>query len=173
MKRSIAYSFLLLSALACLAPLRPVRAQMIGTLPIDGIKCQSMEGAAMHIHQHLQLFNHGKPVVLPANIGISMAANCLYWLHTHQTDGIIHVESPQKRNFTLGEFFDVWGQELSWWEAGPIRATKGQKLFISVNHAKWTGKDPRAIPLRDHEEIVIQSGPPWAKVYKDVDWSKM
>jgi hypothetical protein len=30
-------------------------------------------------------------------------------LHTHDTSGIIHVESPTVRSFTLGEFVDLWG----------------------------------------------------------------
>ena len=30
-------------------------------------------------------------------------------LHTHDTSGIIHVESSVKRNYTLGEFLNTWG----------------------------------------------------------------
>ena len=29
-------------------------------------------------------------------------------LHTHDATGIIHVESNMLRNFTLGEFLDIW-----------------------------------------------------------------
>jgi hypothetical protein len=30
-------------------------------------------------------------------------------LHTHDTTGLIHIESTDIRTFTLGQFFDVWG----------------------------------------------------------------
>ena len=75
---------------------------------VDGIACQSMEGQALHVHAQLQLFKNGQPVVVPAGIGIP--GGCFYWLHTHTADGVIHVESPVVRDFTLGQFFEIWGQ---------------------------------------------------------------
>ena len=30
-------------------------------------------------------------------------------LHTHDSSGTIHVESSVERDYTLGEFLDVWG----------------------------------------------------------------
>jgi hypothetical protein len=46
---------------------------------------------------------------VPANIGIDEQAGYLTSLHTHDATGIIHVESPTRRSFNLGDFFDVWG----------------------------------------------------------------
>ena len=34
-------------------------------------------------------------------------------LHTHATDGIIHLESPTAQSFSLGQFFGVWGLYLA------------------------------------------------------------
>lgn len=135
---------------------------MFGGLPIDGIQCNQSEGAVVHIHAHLQLFDRGRRVTVPAYIGISPAGNCLYWLHTHAADGIIHIESPVNKTFTLGEFFNIWQQPLSRTRADGIAAPRGHRLRVTVNGRVWPG-DPRAIPLRDHEEIVIQNGPPYAK----------
>jgi hypothetical protein len=142
----------------------------LGALPIDNIKCEGMEGAVVHIHQHIQLFDRGRNIEVPAQIGIPPGANCLYWVHTHTNDGLIHNESPNRRVFTLGNFFDVWGQELSWYVAGPVHAVAGHKLVIQVNGHGYKGKDPRNIPLTNHEEIVIQSGPPWARTVKKIKW---
>jgi len=75
--------------------------------PVDGIKCDAMEGAVMHIHQHLAIRDHGKAVTVPDDVGRPLAAQCLYWIHTHTPDGIVHIESPGFRTFTLGEFFDA------------------------------------------------------------------
>jgi hypothetical protein len=45
----------------------------------------------------------------------------LYWLHTHAADGIIHIESPIRRIYTLGDFFDVWGEQLGPNQVGTLR----------------------------------------------------
>ena len=94
--------------------------------PIDGIRCEGMEGAVVHIHQYLALYNGYQRVPVPAGIGIHN--DCLYWLHTHTGDGLIHDEVPMHKFFTLGNFFDVWGQPLNWYQAGPLHARRGTKL---------------------------------------------
>lgn len=149
-----------------------VAQSFFGTLPIDGIRCDQTEGAVEHIHVDLQLFNRGKAVTVPANVGIPAGSACLYWVHTHSNDGIVHIESPIKRTFTLGNFFDIWGPDLNWTRAASVSASHGSRLSIWVNGVPWQGKDPHAIPLRDHETIVIQNGSPFAKP-APVDWSKL
>ena len=144
---------------------------MFGGLPIDGISCEQMEGAVEHVHAHLQLFDRGKPVTVPADIGISVGSRCLYWLHTHAANGVIHIESPVQRTFTLGQFFDVWGEVLGRTRAADVRAPHGSVLRVTVDGKAWKG-DPRSVPLRDHEEIVIQSGPPYAHG-TPADWSRV
>lgn len=149
-----------------------VAQSFFGTLPIDGIRCDRTEGAVEHIHVDLQLFNRGRAVTVPANVGIPAGSACLYWVHTHSNDGIVHIESPVKRTFTLGNFFDIWGPDLSWTRAASLSASQGSRLSIWVDGVPWQGKDPHAIPLRDHETIVIQNGSPFAKP-APVDWSKL
>lgn len=174
MKRPFLFLFSAALALGLSLPAaHPARAQMMGALPIDGIKCEGMEGAVVHIHQHLQIFDRGRAVKIPAQIGIPEGKGCLYWLHTHTDDGLIHEESPVRRTFTLGQFFDIWGQELSWYAAGPVRAVKGRKLVIQVNGHGYKGKDPRAIQLHNHDEIVIQAGPPWARTINKIHWGNL
>jgi hypothetical protein len=48
---------------------------------------------------------------IPPQIGI-IPDKCIYWLHTHDGTGIIHIESPIKRDFTLGQFFDIWAKKF-------------------------------------------------------------
>lgn len=142
-----------------------------GTLPIDGIRCDPTEGVVEHVHADLQLYDRGRAVQVPAQIGMPQSGQCLYWIHTHSGDGFIHIESPVKRNFTLGDFFDIWGPDLSSTRAATLTAPRGGHLSIWVNGTPWHGRDPRSIALRDHETIVIQNGPPFAKPTHP-DWSK-
>jgi hypothetical protein len=55
----------------------------------------------------LVLKNNNQNVTIPAGIGI-IPNNCIFWLHTHDDSGIIHVESPSQTSFTLGQFLQVW-----------------------------------------------------------------
>jgi len=123
-----------------------------GAPVIDGIKCEP-EHLESHYHAHLTLLRDGKPVTVPALIGIDIQHQCLYWLHTHDPTGIMHIESPDTRTYTLGQFFDVWHQPLSRTQADGLKG----KLKVFVASKEYTG-DPRAIVLKPHELITIEVG---------------
>ncbi len=110
-----------------------------------------------HFHAHLALIQNGTAIPLPGGIGILQDQQCLYWLHTHAADGIIHIESPGAATFTLGQFFDIWGQPLSSSQAGALHADPGARLRVFVDGISYAG-DPRAISLTPHELITIESG---------------
>ncbi len=71
------------------------------------IECNSKEHFNFHIHTKLIIMIDNQLYHIPANIGI-IHEKCIYWLHTHDNSGLIHIESPIKRNFTLGQFLQVW-----------------------------------------------------------------
>jgi len=137
---------------------------------VHGIKCERNARLAFHVHAHLTAFVNGKQRRIPAGIGIWPAleaqsgrvgqfrlsqGECLSWLATHFADGIIHVEAPFKRGFTLGDFFDVWGQPL-----GPGVAGSAQGPVVAiVNGRVWTA-NPRSIPLGAHAQIQLEVGRP-------------
>jgi hypothetical protein len=139
---------------------------------IGGISCDAMEGAETHIHQHLTLLDHGRPVPIPEDVGQRPARRCLYWVHTHTPDGIIHIEAPAKRTFTLGDFFMIWGQPLSRTRASMAKAGKGTSLKVWVNGKPYMG-DPRVIPLVAHTDIWIEAGPPFPKPTAFTNWGKL
>jgi hypothetical protein len=148
-----------------LAPPRPLR---VGE-QIDGITCQTGERAAFHIHAHLRIVVRGRSRQVPAGVGVAppyevgltpagrfvAGGSCFTWLHTHAADGVVHVESPLKRTYTLGEFFDIWGQPLNRSRVGPARGT----LIVLFNGRVYTG-DPRQIPLVAHSQIELEIGRP-------------
>lgn len=171
MHRCSTLVFIALAAIIAL-PAAPARAQnMLGGLPIDGIRCDYGEGSALHIHANLQMYDRRRQVTVPSNIGIPLGVGCLYWMHTHSNNGMIHIESPVNQLFTLGQFFDIWAVTLSRTQAGTLRAPRGSSLHFTVNGRAWT-RDPKLIPLRNHEAIVIAAGPPFATPSKP-NWGSL
>ena len=71
------------------------------------IECNSKEHFDLHIHTKLVIMIDNQLYPIPADIGI-IPEKCIYWLHTHDNSGIMHIESPTKRNFTLGQFLQIW-----------------------------------------------------------------
>jgi hypothetical protein len=114
------------------------------------------------------VYADGQPRALPAAIGMLGpvaqqtaygpfygAQQCIYWLHTHASDGVIHIESPTKRVYTLGNFFDEWHQPLS---RTQVASAKG-KVTAFLNGKAWK-QDPRSIPLLPHASIQLDVGAP-------------
>jgi hypothetical protein len=125
---------------------------------IDGIPCNN-ENVGYHVHAHLQVVYEGHNVDIPANIGID-DNTCVYYLHTHDNSGELHIEAPTYRYFTLGNFFDIWGQPLSSSRIATLSVRKGQHIRTFLNGKVYPG-DPRSIELRAHRLIALEIGPPF------------
>jgi hypothetical protein len=121
------------------------------------LPASSSMAANLHHHDLLQIFVHGKPVTVPASIGINPTAGFLTSIHTHDDSGIIHVESPTIRKFTLGQVFDVWGVRFTPTCLGGLCNDGANALRVFVDGKPYSG-DPRAIPLTQHEDIVVTYG---------------
>ncbi len=123
---------------------------------IQGVRCDPTESIDFHIHAHLDVIVDGKSVTVPAGIGIK-PNECLYWLHTHNTSGVIHIEAPQETTFTLGQFIQIWDNtpSISPTFEGMMHGDKNFKVFVNGFEYK-DGYDK--IPLNAHDEIVIVSG---------------
>jgi hypothetical protein len=132
-----------------------------------GLSQLTEEGTVLHIHQHLDVWRNGEQVVLPAGIGI-YDNSFITEVHTHDESGIVHVESPTKKTFTLGQLFGQWGVKLtqhclgsdcsgvSWW----------------VNGVKQTG-DPSALALAEHQVIVVSTGKTPPTIRKTYSWGSL
>lgn len=133
--------------------------------PVDGIRCDSSEAFVLHIHAHLAIYSGGTPLLVPAGVGIGppllfshgfvTAGACFSWLHTHDTTGVIHIESPVARVFTLGNFFDVWGQPLAADRVGPLAGA----VTAYLDGRPFSG-DPAGIPLGAHALVQLDVGAP-------------
>jgi hypothetical protein len=146
---------------------------------VDGIQCQTTEKTVTHVHTHLTVFVNGQARVIPYGIGIPGAqaqatpdgafvstGSCFYWLHAHANDGVIHIESPSTSDsFTLGQFFDIWGQPLSTTQVGPAQGT----VTAFFNGKLYKG-DPRNLPLGNHYQIQLDVGTPIVAPVNITNW---
>ena len=139
--------------------------------PVANIKCDSGEQLAVHYHAHVTILYQGAPVNIPANTGIQ--SGCFYWMHTHTTTGIIHIEAPKDsaaRGFTLGDFFAVWNQPLSSKQVATFKVGSGDELKVWVDGKPYTG-NVRNIVLKSHTQVVVEIGPPFTDPPPTYDWN--
>lgn len=121
-----------------------------------GLPMLGQEGTAEHIHAHLDVFYDGQPVTVPAGIGIDYGAQRISPLHTHDTTGIVHVESPQVKPFYLGQLFAEWGVQIG---GGCIagQCPPARPITVYVDGTA-PATAPQTIELRAHEEIAVVIG---------------
>jgi len=126
---------------------------------IDGIQCNNTEQLVSHIHAHLDIFINGQPYTIPSQIGIT--DKCFYWLHTHDESGVIHIESPVAKEYTIGQFFDIWNKKFSNTQILDNIVNGKNTLSVYVNGNKVNAAvNYRDIKLNAHDEIAIVYGKP-------------
>jgi sulfur carrier protein ThiS len=104
--------------------------------------------------ERLTMTNDGKSVAIPAKIGIDhslwkdhsldqygmqsmiMNMSSMAPLHTHETNGTIHVESNTIRPYTLGQFLNIWGG-------------------LNTN-AKTVKATVDGVPVQDYKNIILR-----------------
>lgn len=141
------------------APADPVPGMRAAGLPIS-----DMSAMAQHIHAHLDVIVNGRPVPVPADIGVDPTNGQMSALHTHDATGLVHVESsdPIGRH-TLGQLFNQWNVALDATRLGGLPADAGSTLRAFVDGVETAG-NPAAIELRDHQQIALVYGPAGAPV---------
>jgi hypothetical protein len=135
-------------------------ADVADRISADQLPPLGAEGEALHIHQHIDIFIRGQATAVPAEIGIVTSPSTVFApIHTHDASGIVHVESPVVRDFSLGEFFDVWGVPFTSTCIGSLCNSGNERLQVFAN-GKVVTFDPRRLKLTEHEEIVVTFGTP-------------
>ena len=113
-------------------------------------------GMAEHYHPRLQIVIDGKQVPVPAGIGVDPATGAMSALHTHETDGTIHIEADAAgETFTLGQLFTEWGIKLTRSQIGGVRTTNDGQLVVTSNGKRISG-DPRDVRLEPEQKIVLE-----------------
>lgn len=58
-----------------------------------------------HSHPDLAVTVSGQAIVIP----VTFDASCAQPIHTHDSTGVLHVETDQNQNYTIGDWFLLWG----------------------------------------------------------------
>ncbi|MBA2394415.1 MAG: hypothetical protein H0V70_16930 [Ktedonobacteraceae bacterium] len=135
---------------------------------IDGIPCQSHEVLDYHVHAHLTIYVNGKNFPLPTNLGIASDQSCFYWLHTHDSTGVIHIEAPSEQSFTLNTFFQEWSTRFPQMTyPTELDSTSGWQVY--VDGKPYTG-DFHSITLVAHKLITLAYNSPGIKPDTTYAW---
>lgn len=131
--------------------------------PISG-RCERRLGARHGVH--VEVFAAGQVVLLATGIstlppyvyssGRISAARCYGALVTLDPTGLVLVRRG-KRLF-LGQLFHAWGQPLSPRRLASFSAPPGTTVSVFVDGRPWKGR-PADVPLKRHDEIVLEVGP--------------
>jgi hypothetical protein len=138
-------------------------ATLSGRIGALNLQALSKEALAFHIHQHLDVYVDGTHVTLPQFLGFGFypatnKAQFITEMHTHDSSGLIHVESAHHLNYVLGQLFGEWGVRLTSKCLGSYTGSCNN-LQWWVNGKKRVGNPARLI-LKPHQEIVISTGKP-------------
>ena len=151
-----------------------------------GLTCQAglvpekAEFLQYHVHAHLDVFVNGRPVLVPAGIGIDLAnpavqsdkrldgivvgaglkqecdQPCISPLHTHDLSGLLHTETKTPSPNQLGQFFTEWAVRLTNdCVGGYCKPAVPIKIYVD---GKVNVGDPTQIELSNLREIAIVIG---------------
>jgi hypothetical protein len=119
------------------------------------------------VRAHLSILVNNELQSVPRYVGAAPSGltHCFYPIHTDDASGRIHVVSAAAGTFTLGQFFQIWGQPLT---NSNIAGVSGLPIEVyitdgttstKVEEADWTN-----IELKDHRLITIELGTPLTEI---------
>jgi hypothetical protein len=151
-----------------------------------GLIPENSEFLQYHVHAHLDVFVEGRPVLVPAGIGIDLdnpdtiadtsadglvigaglkqecSKPCISPLHTHDVSGLLHTETKTPSPNKLGQFFTQWAVRLTSGCVGGY-CKPAVPIRIYVDGKVETG-DPAQIELSNLREIAVVIGTPPATI---------
>jgi hypothetical protein len=131
---------------------------------------------AEHYHALLMIYVNGHQVTLPVNLGEGDSGPCTQPLHVHAADpanGIIHIESPQLRSYTLGDFFKVWAATPNIGGPTPVVFNQNQIFNNSVGNGNELRMYVNGQQSNAYSSLVLRSQMTIVLVYGNsaTDWS--
>ena len=62
-----------------------------------------------HSHPNLAMTINGQVIVIP----VTFEPSCAQLIQTHGSSGVLHVETNQNQNYTIGDWFVLWGHRIN------------------------------------------------------------
>ena len=118
---------------------------------ILNINLAEHKNLALHIHPILEIEILGEKQTIPANIGISSAG--MKVVHTHDTTGTIHVETPYPTQLHLRDFFTIWNKMFNSTCIFENCKDESHELLMFVDGEENT--EFENLPLQDKQQIKI------------------
>jgi hypothetical protein len=148
--------------------------------PIDGVYCDQLEQTAYHHHVLLTIYINDQQVTVPAGVGLAgspSSPTCYYWLHTHDTTGILHIEAPSGGSYSLKNFLDIWqnfaGTSSSITFPSQLVSSSGWTVYIN---GKKVNEDLSHVDISSnqawHELITIMYNSPNSKPVTTYSWQQ-
>ena len=108
--------------------------------------CVSAANVLLKFEFSIRIFLNGTQIVIPAKIGDE--ENCIRPLHTIDDSGDVYVESPIFYEYTLRDFFVVWGQVFTKNQIFNIHTDLNHEITMTVN----------GVPTYEFENHVLAPG---------------
>lgn len=121
---------------------------------VSALGLPAVGNESYHQHALLKVVADGKDVPVPDKIGTYTGG--MASLHTHDADGLIHVEAGETYPFTLGQFMNVWGVKFTKDQLGGFKNTADKTVQVYVNG--MIVEDPFTYQLKQKDKIVIGYG---------------
>lgn len=176
MRRSTTIGIIAVGVLVVVGLVSLVRSyrQILGTSGysvIDTVPCQSAVQNEVHFHAHVSVYINGKRTPIPANVGLAPDGSCLYWVHTDDESGVIHIEAPAGVALTLGNFLDIWAQQFRRLDY-PSQLSDPGRWQVYVDGQPFTS-DFHTILLHSHTLITLAYNSPGVKPDTYYNWDDL
>jgi len=86
-------------------------------VPLPDYLSHCVYGSVYHSHPNLTITINGANFPFPPAPG-TVDNGCLQPIHTHDATGVLHIETDQNRDYSLGDWFLLWGH----WANNPTTA---------------------------------------------------
>ena len=100
---------------------------------IDQLGLPPVGDERYHSHALLHIYDDGLLVEVPANVGFDERNKVYSSVHTHDPNGVIHMESSKPHRFTLGELFTIWGVRFGDKTLGALEDDGENQVHVYVN----------------------------------------
>jgi len=116
-------------------------------VPLPAYLSACVGNVVYHYHPNLVVTINGAGMLIPVTIN----SGCAQPIHTHDSSGILHVESDTNRDYTLNDWFLLWGNFennptiaiLNSTQIWQYKVDATHHLTMTVNGVNYTSTPPQ------------------------------